>query len=138
MRRMLACCLPLAVGLCLCADILKGQETQGTPGTGLKVTEMKLGTDVQDKELVGEDSTFALNGKVYLWVKLTGGPADSVTVTWKHGDQTSSTHLRVGGSPWRTWAYKTVAASGDWTVTVSDAAGDVLEEKTFTVNPGKP
>ncbi len=116
----------------------RAQEEKGKPEGGLAVAECKLGTGVEDRQIVGEDSTFSVNSKVYLWMKLTGGPADSVSVTWKHGDSSYETRLRVGGSPWRTWTYKTVSAAGAWTVTVTDATGSVLKEVTFTVTGEKP
>ncbi len=105
------------------------EETTAT----LAVAEARLGTDVQNKDLVGEDSSFVQDSKVYIWMKVTGGPADSIEVTWKHEDHTYATKLRIGGSPWRTWAYKTVAFAGEWTVTVTDATGNVLKEMAFSV-----
>ena len=102
---------------------------------GLAIADAKLGSNVQDHEIVGESSTFTLNDRVYLWLKVTGGKDDSVMVTWKTGDLSYSTTLRVGGSPWRTWAYKTAYVAGDWTVTVTDAtSGAVLKEMSFTVS----
>jgi hypothetical protein len=121
----------LLVGLTL----LPAQEKQTK---GLKVTEAKLGKDVQNKKIVDTTSTFALNEKAYLWLKLTGGPADSITVTWKTGDQSYPTKLNVGGSFWRTWSYKTLSAAGAWTVTVTDAGGTVLKEMNFEVKGDKP
>ena len=84
-----------------------------------------------------EDSVFTVNEKVYLWMKVEGGPADSLTVTWKHGDDTYETKLNIGGSPWRTWAYKTAWLAGDWSVTVTSPAGEVLKEMQFTVKPAE-
>ncbi len=102
----------------------------------LKVDEAMLGSGVETRELVGEAKEFSLNDKVYLWLKLTGGPAEDLTVTWKGGGKSYETKLKVGGSPWRTWAYKTAAVAGAWTVTVTDAAGNNLKELTFTVSEG--
>lgn len=116
----------------VCTCTLTAQEKQ--QATGLTIAEAKLGRDVQNHEIVNEDSTFAPNDKVYLWMKIVGGKSDSVTVTWKNGQYSSSTTLRVGGSPWRTWAYKTASIGGDWTVTVTDASGAVLKEMNFSVS----
>jgi len=90
----------------------------------LVIAEAKLGKEVKDKQLVDESTMFSLNERVFFWLKVTGGPADSITVTWKHGDHSYTTKLRIGGSPWRTWANKTAAMAGDWTVTVSDGTGN--------------
>jgi len=103
----------------------------------LKITEAKLGKDVKDRVLVDEDSTFALNERAFLWIRVTGGPSDSITVTWKAGEDIYPTKLNIGGSPWRTWSYKTLAKAGQWTVTVTDAAGNVLKEMSFNVEEMK-
>lgn len=102
----------------------------------LKVEEAVLGTGVEDRMIVGEAKEFTLNEKVYLWIKVAGGPAEDLTVTWKAGGKSYDTKLKIGGSPWRTWAYKTVAVTGAWSVTVSDASGNLLKELTFTVSEG--
>lgn len=124
--------LAIFVTLLFAATNLFSQEGQTTE-KGLRIETAKLGTGVQDRELVGDTTAFSLNDRVYLWMKVMGGSADSITVTWKTGDQTFASKLNIGGSPWRTWAYKTVAIAGDWTVTVSDASGTVLKELSFTV-----
>jgi hypothetical protein len=102
----------------------------------LKVEEAVLGTGVEDRMIVGEAKEFMLNEKVYLWLKVAGGPAEDLTVTWKSGGMSYDTKLNIGGSPWRTWAYKTAAFTGAWTVTVTDASGKLLQELTFTVKEG--
>ncbi|HTT38545.1 MAG TPA: DUF2914 domain-containing protein [Burkholderiales bacterium] len=100
---------------------------------GVQVAEAKLGKGVQDRQITDESTSFAVNDKVYLWLKLTGGPSDPVKVDWKIGDFTDSVSLKVGGSPWRTWSSKTAFKAGEWTVTVSDAGGNTLKEMKFTV-----
>ena len=104
---------------------------------GLEVAEAKLGKTVENRELSDETTTFALNDRAYLWLRVVGGPADSITVTWKTGDQSYESRLNIGGSPWRTWSYKTCYVAGPWTVTVTDAQGTVLKELSFTVEEAK-
>ena len=101
--------------------------------SGLQITEAKLGSNVEDRVLIGEDSTFNVNTKVFLWMRITGGASDQIMVTWKFGATTHITTLIVGGSPWRTWATKTVSKDGDWTVSVTDTSGRVLKEMMFKV-----
>jgi len=100
---------------------------------GLQVADAKLGKGVQDRNITEEATTFAVNDKVYLWVKLTGSGSDAVKVNWKVGDSTDTVTLKVGGSPWRTWSSKTAWKAGEWTVTVTDAGDQVLKELKFTV-----
>jgi hypothetical protein len=111
---------------------------QEKEAAGLKVKEAALGKNVENKKIVDTTSTFVVNEKAYLWMRLTGGPADSITVTWKTGDESYPSKLNVGGSPWRTWSYKTLYTAGDWTVTVTDAEGGVLKEMAFKVEAEAP
>ena len=99
----------------------------------LKVAEAKLGKDVKEREIVDEASTFELNERVYLWLKVIGGSDDLLTVTWKHVEKSYTYVLKIGESPWRTWAYKTAAIAGAWTVSVTDSEGEVLKEMNFEV-----
>jgi hypothetical protein len=122
----------ILAALVFAAFTLVAQQGQATAST-LHIETAKLGTGVQDRELVGDTTSFNLNDRVYLWMKVVGGPADSITVTWKTGDHEFTSKLNIGGSPWRTWAYKTAAVAGDWTATVSDASGTVLKELSFVV-----
>ncbi len=121
----------VAIFLAWGATTLRAQE-ESKP-EGIHIADAKLGKDVKERAIVDEDSTFDVNSKVFLWMKTTGGANDSVTVTWKTGDFSYATTLPIGGSPWRTWASKTVSKAGDWTVTVTDASGSVLKELTFSV-----
>ena len=98
----------------------------------LEVSEAKLGKSVQNREIVDEATTFAVNEKAYLWLRVTGGPGE-INVTWSIGDHSDTVPLKIGGSPWRTWANKTLWQAGDWKVTVTDSAGQVLKEISFQV-----
>ena len=104
-----------------------------TYAAGLQVTEVKLGKGIQDREITEEATTFAVNDKVFLVVKLSGGPSDPIQVSWKVGANSDNVTLKVGGDPWRTWSSKTAWRAGDWTVTISDSGGQVLKEVTFKV-----
>jgi hypothetical protein len=119
--------------LLISALVLSAAFSTVAIAAGVQVAEAKLGTGVQDRMVTGEATSFAVNDKVYVWLKLTGGPSDDIKVTWKMGDYSDSTALKVGGDPWRTWANKTVFKAGAWTVMVTDAAGATLKELTFDV-----
>lgn len=97
------------------------------------VTDAKLGRNVVDREITDETTTFAVGEKAYLWLRVEGGTGETLKVIWKTGDQEYPVDLRIGGSPWRTWATKTLHLAGDWTVTVTDAAGNTLNEATLKV-----
>jgi len=117
----------------LFALVASGFVLPSASAEGLQVADAKLGKGVQDRKITEEATSFAVNDKVYLWMKLTGTGSDAVKVNWKVGDSTDSVTLKVGGSPWRTWSSKTAWKAGDWTVTVTDAGDQVLKELKFTV-----
>ena len=98
-----------------------------------KVTEAKLGKSVVDRRIADETATFAPGEKAYLWLKVEDAAGESLTVTWQINDQSYPATLNIGGTPWRTWASKTLYIAGEWTVTVTDAAGATLNESSFTV-----
>jgi Protein of unknown function (DUF2914) len=97
------------------------------------VTEIRTGKGVVDRNITEETTTFARGEKAYLWLRAEGGVGETVTVTWKVNDQSYPVELKIGGSPWRTWASKTLHVAGTWTVTVTDAAGATLNESIITV-----
>ena len=97
------------------------------------VTDAKLGRNVVDREITDETTTFAVGEKAYLWLRVEGGTGETLKVVWKINDQEFPLDLRIGGSPWRTWATKTLHLAGDWTVTVTDATGNTLNEATLKV-----
>ena len=98
-----------------------------------QVAEAKLGKGVADRQISEEATTFAMGEKAFLWMRVMDGVGETLTVSWKTGDQSFDSSLAVGGSPWRTWANKTLHIVGGWTVTVSDSAGTVLHESSLTV-----
>lgn len=95
--------------------------------------EAKLGKNVVDRELTEEASTFSPGERAYLWMRVTGGAGQSITVIWTHGDHSYETTLEVGGSPWRTWAYKTLGHAGEWLVSVRSSEGKELVHMAFQV-----
>ena len=97
------------------------------------VTDAKLGRNVVDREITDETTTFAVGEKAYLWLRVEGGTGETLTVVWKVNDLEFPVDLSIGGSPWRTWATKTLHIAGDWSVTVSDAAGNTLNEAALKV-----
>jgi hypothetical protein len=83
--------------------------------------------------ITDETTTFAPGERAYLWLKVEDASGETLTVTWKINDQSYPATLNIGGSPWRTWASKTLHLAGEWTVTVSDSAGATLSESKLTV-----
>ena len=99
----------------------------------LVVEEAKLGKGVENRMIVDETTTFAVGDKVYLALKVMGGPSDPIKINWTIGEYTDSISLAIGGPSWRTWAYKTAFKAGAWSVTVTDSTGATLKDLAFTV-----
>ena len=118
--------LPLVAALMFMPAESVAQDT-------IKVAEAKLGKGVQNRQITEETAAFALNEKAYLWMRITDGSGQAVKVVWRSGDVIDTVTLNIGGSPWRTWSSRTLAKTGDWTVTVTDANDQVLNETSFTV-----
>jgi hypothetical protein len=99
----------------------------------MQVAASKLGKGVENREITEEATTFAVNEKAYLWMRVTGGEGQSVKVNWRTGDITDTVTLDIGGNSWRTWSSKTLWQAGAWTVTVTGPDDAVLAEIAFTV-----
>lgn len=132
MRRYKLFAIALIILFQICEGSMRVQQTE-TIVTGIQIIDARLGTDVKERMIVGEDSTFALNSKVFLWFKVVGATSETLTVTWNHGDLYFSTMLAVGGSPWRTWANKLVVKPGEWSVMITDSKENVLKKINFNV-----
>jgi len=121
----------LAILVLILVKLSPAQEAEEKIGS-IQI-EAKLGKDVVDRELTEEATTFTLGERAYLWMRVTDGAGQAITVVWAHGEHRYETTLEIGGSPWRTWAYKTVGHAGEWSVSVRDAEGKELANMTFQV-----
>lgn len=121
--------VPIAA-IMLLTGLTLSQET-GT--TEINIIDVKLGKDVQERMIVEETATFDVGSKVYLWLKVVNGTDQMISIIWKQDYFAYKTELTIGGSPWRTWAFKTVHKAGDWTLTVTDSQDNILKEMSFTV-----
>ena len=97
------------------------------------IAEAKLGTDIVDREISGETTSFSLNDTAYLWMRVVDGEGETITVRWANGDQVYDVTLDIGSNSWRTWSSKVLHIPGEWIVTVTDASGTTLHQATLTV-----
>ncbi len=98
-----------------------------------KVMEVHFGKGVVERKITEETTTFAPGERAYIWMKVEGAAGELLTVNWQINGQSYPSDLKIGGDPWRTWASKTLHIAGEWTVTVSDAAGAKLHEAKVAV-----
>lgn len=131
----------VALAVCLASTAATAQmestdEPTGEPSdtSTLQIAQHRFGLAVVDREIQNEVDTFHKGDVVYLWMRVDGGPADPILVTWSTGTFQYEVELRIGGPSWRTWARKTLFREGEWTVRVTDAAGNVLLDEVLTVS----
>ena len=104
--------------------------------------EIKIGTDIENREIVGEATSFAAGTpKLAAWTRITGaGQPTQIWHVWKrNGEELSKISLNVTSSYFRTYSRKDVnGQAGNWTLEVRDASGAVLASKDFTVGEATP
>lgn len=111
----------------------QGDAELGADEPTLEVAKYRFGLGVIDREIQDEIDEFHKGEVVYLWMRVEGGPGNPLLVTWTIGDFSYDVQLGIGGSPWRTWARKTLFRSGEWTVRVTDSAGNELLKQSLMV-----
>lgn len=111
---------------------------QDADTAGIDVTRAVVATEVQDREPVGEATSFGADvGTVYFYTVFEGDFAEqTVEHVWvREGEEVGRVPLTVAGPRWRTWSAKTIPGdwTGSWTVSVVDSGGTELESVDFTV-----
>lgn len=104
----------------------------------VSVETLQFGTDVQDREVVGADTTFSSSVERIFCLTRIAGVQDSASVThvWYYdNDEKARVELPVRGSNWRTWSSKSILPSwtGQWSVDVLGPDGEVLRTQYFTI-----
>ncbi|MDZ7714757.1 MAG: DUF2914 domain-containing protein [Balneolaceae bacterium] len=105
----------------------------------LSVETIEIGTAVENRSIVGADSTFAPNVEnLFCFTKVTGAQdTTEIYHVWFYKDEEKArTPLTIKSKDWRTWSSKTILDSwtGAWRVAVEDQNGNILAEKSFMVS----
>lgn len=128
-----------ASGVAEASGTAKGSPAAvSTPIADMKLdVELKIGSDVQNREVVGETASFGADTeKVVAWTRVTGATQPvQIMHVWKHdGKEISRVPLNVQSASYRTFSRRSVAGmAGAWNVEVQDSAGKTLASKDFTV-----
>ncbi len=106
--------------------------------SGLVVRDFVLTNNVVGREPTNEAVSFTVQDQrafAFARINNTGAPT-AVNVVWHYeGTQHGSVWLNVGKSPmWRTWSSVNLKP-GNWSVTLVDAGGSVLVQRSFIVGP---
>jgi hypothetical protein len=103
----------------------------------VQVEKMGAGTGIEQKELVGADSSFSSSvGKVYCFSKILGAEGKEIEQVWYFNDkEVNRVKIAVKYPSYRCWSYKTIQPNqtGTWRVDVVDTAGKVLKSISFTI-----
>jgi len=95
--------------------------------------EVKAGTGVEKREIVGEAQTFAAGTTVWVWSKITNGEG-AVKHVWKRDGKAAWTAtLKVGSKRWSTQSRRTIPKAGSWEVDVQTADGTSIGTVAFKV-----
>jgi hypothetical protein len=119
----------------LLATAIAGLTAVGVAAQEVDV-ELVIALDVAERQPVGEGEEFTSDvAQLVAWTRVTGLADTTVRHVWRHQGHERVLELTVGGSPWRTWSRKSIPAAwtGDWSVEVLDAQGNILATAEFTV-----
>ena len=102
------------------------------------VESIEFGTDVQDRQIVGANTSFDTDvERVYCFTRITGVQENAtIAHIWYHNDEERArVDLPVRSADWRTWSSKTILPSwtGKWSVDVVGPNGEVLATESFTI-----
>jgi hypothetical protein len=102
-------------------------------GTSGAAAEVKAGTGVEKREIVGEATTFPAGTTVWVWSRITNG-GGKIKHVWKHdGKDVWTVVLPVGSKVWSTASRRPIRAAGSWQVDVQTEAGASLGTVSFTI-----
>ena len=95
--------------------------------------EVKAGTGVEKREVVGEAATFPPGTTVWVWSRVTGAEG-SIKHVWKRdGKAVWTATLNVGSKKWSTQSRRTIPKAGSWEVEVQTADGAPIGTVSFAV-----
>ncbi len=112
-------------------------KTSAPASSAALKAEVKIGTDIQDREPTGVSNSFDSGTlQVVGWTRVTGAnePTEIIHVWSYKGAEQSSVPLPVKSSSYRTFSRKSVIGQkGKWKLTVKDAEGRVIGSKDFEI-----
>jgi hypothetical protein len=107
---------------------------EGSTTSRLDVSEFGVGTDVVDRQLVGQSNRFAVGARVVFWTRVIGGQrGDTIRHVWiREGRPIGTIELNIGAAHWRTQSRWTLRqGAGQWAVEARDAQDQVLARAEF-------
>lgn len=109
-------------------------EAKPAPPAGDASAEVKAGTGVENREIVGEATSFPAGTTVWVW-SLVKNAEGAVKHVWKRdGKDVWTATMKIGSKKWSTSSRRTIPKAGSWEVDVQSADGASLGTIAFTVN----
>lgn len=112
------------------------QKVMESQALGGRIARSTFTTNIVDREPVDSITELSTaSDRVYYFTELLGMAGQTITHRWSHnGEVVAEVSFNVGGPRWRVWSSKNLmpAWSGDWKVSVVNAAGEVLGGNRFT------
>lgn len=130
----------IVMGLCLAMsgaafaeEAKKVEPPAAAAPAGDVSAEVKAGTGVEKRAVIGEGTSFPAGTTVWVWSRVKGGEG-SVKHVWKRdGKPVWTATLRVGSKLWSTQSRRTIPKAGAWEVDVQTAEGASIGTIAFTV-----
>src|SRR5262245_12613000 len=95
--------------------------------------EVKVGTGVEKREIVGEAATFPAGTTVWVWSLVVNGEGNVKHVWKRDGKDVWTATLPVGSKRWSTQSRRAIATAGSWSVDVQTEAGASIGTVAFTI-----
>jgi pyruvate/2-oxoglutarate dehydrogenase complex dihydrolipoamide acyltransferase (E2) component len=114
-------------------DAAKDAASEAAKETGGATAEVKVGTGVENREIVGEAATFPTGTTVWVWSRVLNGEGNVKHVWKRDGKDVWTATLKVGSKRWSTQSRRAIPGAGSWTVDVQTEAGASLGTVSFTV-----
>lgn len=112
------------------------QQAMENQALGGRIARSTFTTAVIEREPVDNITELTTaTDRVYYYTELLGMAGQSITHRWSYNDAViAEVSFTVGGPRWRVWSSKNLAPdwTGNWRVSVVDAAGEVLGGNRFT------
>ena len=104
----------------------------------ISIEQIEIGTGIENRTLIGSDSTFANNvNTLYCFTKVNGAESSPTLrhVWYYENEEKASVDLTIRTNSFRTWSSKKIwkTWTGEWKVDVVDENGEVLATKKFII-----
>lgn len=109
-------------------------EPAPAPAAGTAATaEVKAGTGVEKRAIVGEAAAFPAGTTVWVWSLISNGEGAVKHVWRRDGKDVWTATLKVGGKKWSTQSRRTIPKPGAWEVDVQTADGASIGTVAFKI-----